>query len=662
VEFDGLRTGPSLVLAAGILACAIAHPCPAAAQTPPSDAAASERPGQEASVAPPLEDAPPEDPALFEPLMPLGEFDVVTQEPSGEAPGGPALIRYRTRFEGLDDPLVASRFRSLSSLQDNRGAATTLGQVAARAELDGQMLQRLMRSEGYYDGVVTTSVEPAADAEGWVDAALTATLGERYRVGEIQITGPATVPEGLAREALTLRTGDPLVAGRVIAAEANVALRLPEQGYPFTDVGDRDVLLDEADRTAAYTLPVDPGPRSSFGGVRWEGDRVFTPGHVATIARFEGGELYDSRMVDDLRRALVATSLFSSVGVEPIRTGEAGPDGTETVALRVIAAAAPPRNLGASAGYGTGEGVRLEASWTHRNLFPPEGALIVRGVAGDKEQRLGATFRRSNAGVRDRTLQVLAEASRERRDQSYDATSLTLAGRLSRDSTPIWRKRWTWSAGAELIGTAETARPNSDTRTYYIAAAPGSVGYDRSDDLLDPRRGFRLLGRVSPEVSLSGGTAAYVRNSIDGSAYFPLGQSTVLAGRARVGIIAGAERSDIAPSRRYYGGGGGSVRGFGFQELGPIDANGERIGGRSIVEFAVEARYRFGDFGIVPFVDAGQASNSVIPTLDDLRFGVGIGARYYTNFGPLRIDLARPVSRRAGEPQVALYVSIGQAF
>jgi translocation and assembly module TamA len=136
----------------------------------------------------------------------------------------------------------------------------------------------------------------------------------------------------------------------------------------------------------------------------------------------------------------------------------------------------------------------------------------------------------------------------------------------------------------------------------------------------------------------------------------------VLAGRVRLGMIGGAKRADLAPSRRLYGGGGGSVRGFGYRELGPIDANGERVGGRSLIEAAVEARYRFGNFGVVPFIDAGQAYTSVTPRFSDIRFGVGIGARYYTNFGPVRIDVATPVDRRPGEPRVAVYISIGQAF
>ena len=124
----------------------------------------------------------------------------------------------------------------------------------------------------------------------------------------------------------------------------------------------------------------------------------------------------------------------------------------------------------------------------------------------------------------------------------------------------------------------------------------------------------------------------------------------------------GAARDTIAPSRRLYAGGGGSVRGFGFQQLGPKDAKNDPGGGRSLTECAVAARYRCGNFGSGPFIDAGRVGEGSMPSVSGLRYGTGIGGRYYTNFGPMRLDIATPIDRRPGESKVALYISIGQAF
>jgi translocation and assembly module TamA len=124
----------------------------------------------------------------------------------------------------------------------------------------------------------------------------------------------------------------------------------------------------------------------------------------------------------------------------------------------------------------------------------------------------------------------------------------------------------------------------------------------------------------------------------------------------------GIDRFQLAPSRRFYGGGGGSVRGFAFQDLGPKDPAGRPLGGLSLTEAAAEVRYRFGDFGVVGFVDMGQVYEERVPSFKDLRTGVGIGGRYYTSFGPLRVDVATPLGRRQGESRFNVYISIGQAF
>ncbi|KQM41039.1 hypothetical protein ASE59_01650 [Sphingomonas sp. Leaf10] len=640
--------------------------------TPPA-ATTPTAPATEASV--PAETLPdavlPEAPELAQPLTPLSSFDVTPVEVAGVDDKRAVEIRYDTVIRGLDDIDGTAQFKALSSLQEGKGKAANATMVQARAREDEQLAIRIMRAKGYYDGTATSAIENPPGER--IRAIVTAIPGKQFTLGSIRVDTQPTVPPNLVQRELPLKVGDPVDAERIQAAEANVSLKLPQQGYPFVEVGQRDILLDDTAYTGAYTLPVTTGPRSSFGTYSTTGKLAFDAEHVGVLARFKEGELYDNRKVDDLRAALVSTGLFSSVSVEPQRTGQLAPDGTEYVNLLVRQDAGPPRTLAGEAGYGTGQGVRLEGSWTHRNLFPAEGALIVRGVAGTQEQGAGVTFRRSNAGRRDRTFQILANASRNNYD-AFEAFTGTLGIRWSYDSTPIWQKRFTYAYGAELIGTNEDTYDfdvgGRRRKTYGISALPLFAGFDTSDNLLNPTRGFRLKLNVSPEASVQGAARPYGRFMVEGTGYYPIGESIVIAGRARAGSIQGIARDDLAPSRRYYAGGGGSVRGFGFQELGPrtpeVDEDGNSlnrpIGGRSLNEFAIEARYRFGNFGIVPFLDAGQVYESSLPKGSDLRFGAGIGGRFYTNFGPLRVDVATPIARRPGESKIALYISIGQAF
>ncbi len=618
---------------------------------------------QDGSSAEAIADSTALDPALAEPLPPLAAFDVTPVEVPGDAGDGDTQVAYSTELNGLDVAEVRTQFDQLSALKDGDGEAANAAQVDARAREDAALLGRILTAQGYYAATTSVDVQPRDD--GSLRVVLTAKPGERYTFSSVTIDGPVAEPAGLARRELPLAAGDPIDAALVQAAEANLAVALPRQGYPFANLGERDILLADADATGAYTLPLELGPRASFGGIRTEGDLAFDARHVGVLTRFEAGQLYDSRLTDDLRQALVATSLFSAVSVEPVRTGEVLADGTERVDLLVTQDAGPARQLAAAVGYGTGQGFRVEGSWTHRNLFPPEGALTATGVLGTQEQALGVAFKRSNAGKRDRTVTLLAQVSHSNFN-AFEAFTGTLAGNIARVSTPIWQKRFTYAYGFELTGTNEQDYDfrlgKRDRQTFFIGALPGQVGFDTSDDLLNPTRGYRALVRVSPEVSLGRGTNPYGRVLVEGSTYYPIGESIVLAGRVRLGTIQGIDRQSLAPSRRYYGGGGGSVRGFGFQELGPKDPNDDPIGGRSLNEAAFEVRYRFGNFGIVPFVDVGQVYESAIPDFSSLRAGVGIGGRFYTNFGPFRVDVATPLGRKDGESAVSVYVSIGQAF
>lgn len=637
----------------------------------------------EATTAPPAEPMPettsdtlPEvtatdDPELDTPLPALEGYDV---QPNQMAATEEALpeIRYVTVVDGLHDIHLNDEFKPLSALMNGKGKAANVAQVRARATEDEALILRLLKSQGYYDGTVTTSLAQPTEAGGPVQTHIVVTPGPAYHLGLIMADAQsdgkevATLPPDLIRNALPLQPGEQIIATHVLTAEANVSVVLQQSGYPFVKVGDRDILLDGAKLTGDYTLKVDTGHRSRFGGFKSDGKEAFGADHVAALTRFDKGDLYDNRKVDDLREALVSTGLFRSVAVEPVATGTFADDGSEYVDLLVHQQRGPYRTIAGEFGYNTGEGVTATASWQNRNKFPPEGALIITAALGTQEQGLTTTFRRSNAKQRDRTFQLSSALTHNIYD-SYEAYTFNVAGSVARVSTPLWQKVWTWSYGFDLAASREATDGvvnfSDAADNYYIAALPTKLAYDRSDSLLNPATGYRASAEVTPLISLSGGGSS-LRTVFDASYYHPMGDKAIIAARSRLGVIYGGELDKIPPSRRLYAGGGGSVRGYSYQQLGPHDAAGTATGGLSLFEASVEYRYRMGDIGIVPFIDIGQSYASTTPSFSDLRVGFGIGARLYTNFGPIRIDVATPVNRDKsnGEPQIALYVGIGQAF
>jgi translocation and assembly module TamA len=455
-----------------------------------------------------------------------------------------------------------------------------------------------------------------------------------------------------------------VIAADVIAGGLALTQALGEEGYAEAKIGERDIEINHQTHLASLTLPVNPGPIARFGTIKVSGRPPFSAHHVAIIARFKRGDPFKQSKIDDLRRALIATTLVANADIKVVPV-----QGGRVVDLNVQLEPAPSHTIAGELGYGTGQGIRAEASWTDRNFFNPEGALTLRAIGGTKEQLAGVQFRRSNFLQRDQVLNAQFSVSHQKFD-AYEARTVQLSGYLERQSNFIWQKKWTWSYGIESLATDErgvfSTAGIKDTKTFLIAALPVSLGYDGSDNLLDPTRGFRLSGRVSPEYSGHGGSFSYARSQIDASAYHPVSDHVVVAGRVRLGTIFGASAFDIAPSRRFYSGGGGSVRGYGYQQLGPKDQDGDPIGGRGLAEFGLEARIRLqqfgGNFGVVPFFDGGSLTTETLPDFKDWRFAAGLGVRYYSSFGPIRVDVGVPLNRQKGDGPFAVTVSLGQAF
>ena len=629
----------------GAVAIALAIASPAHAQTPP--------PLDPESPMAPLPDLGVEWPDL-------SKTDPVEVDPAAPPEKSVEVAddqRYAVVVSGIDalSPTVATRFNQLSVLKEGEGKPANVAQIDRRARDDADLLNTILRAEGYYDANIDTDV---AAKDGRLTVTLAVEPGPLYKFGDIAVTG-------VDDSALGVKTSDAVNADSVMADEAALREKLSREGYPFAKVAEPEIVINHDTREATLSMNVETGGKRNFGGIKILGDRApFGAKHVQVIARFRPGQTYDQAMVDDLRRALVATGLVSTVKLEPVEGSAPG-----TVDIATTIEPAPPRTIAGEVGYGTGEGFRVEASWQHRNLIRPEGAVTVRGVAGTREQSLGALLRMGNFRRRDQVLNASMIASHEVR-AAYDATTFSIGANLERQTNIIWQKDWTYSYGFELIASDEkdfvATAGIAQRRTYFIGALPLTLAYDGSDNLLDPTRGFRLSGRLSPELSLQGGTFGYVRAQVDASGYVPVSDRVVIAGRTRIATTAGASRENIAPSRRYYSGGGGSVRGFGYQEIGPRNVLDQPIGGRSLAEFSLEARVRLpvfgGNFGIVPFIDAGNIYTESIPKFSGMRVGVGLGLRYYSNFGPIRVDIGTPLARRPGESVVAVQVSLGQAF
>lgn len=577
------------------------------------------------------------------------------------------------------------RFRDLSTLRQLDDGEESAPQVAARARADEALLGDILRAYGYYSGDVVRQLSggrrerddqdgEANDVASEPSVRFDILPGTRYRFGRIDLGTLPALPEPDASRliaAFGIQPGDPLYADRIVDREIELRVALGESGYPFATLAEPELLIDHARTEGDLALAVEPGGKYVFGDVISGDPRFLSGRHLGRIARFDAGDVFQQSLETDLRRAIIATGLVSSVAITPRETR--APQGNEPgeVALDVAFERAPLRTIAGAIGYGTEDGFKLETRWEHRNLFPPEGALRLRGIFGTREALASIGVRRNNFRGRDQVLNVDLFAS-DITTEAVDARGFGLRGTFEKVSNILFQKPLSWQVGGELIYTDERNRLlRSSTialprQAFSIGSLFGSVTLDGSDDLLDPTSGYRATAFLAPEVSRSQGAETfYLRAQGDASYYRSVG-STVLAGRVRAATIQGAPAEDIAPSRRLYGGGGASVRGYGFQGVGPRAALGNPTGGASLVEFALEARVETplmdGAVEVVPFIDAGSVGRDSTPDLAEIRFGAGIGIRYKTSFGPIRVDVATPINPGQFDSPVVVYVSLGQAF
>jgi translocation and assembly module TamA len=580
-----------------------------------------------------------------------------------------------------------ARFRELSTLRQLDGKTDTILQVSARARADEELLADMLRTYGYYSGEVVRQLsggrraranrdEADAGAEAAVEPSVRFDLlpGTRYRFGTIELGALALLPapdgERL-REVFAIASGDPLYADRIVERELELRVALGESGYPFAEVADPELLIDHARAEGDLTLAVQPGGKYVFGGVISSDPEFLSSRHLARMARFDEGDLFQQSLQTDLRRAVIATGLVSSVTITPREARAPVGDEPGEVALDVALERAPLRTIAAAIGYGTEDGIKVEGRWEHRNLFPPEGTLRLRGILGTREALASIGVRRNNFRGRDQVLNVDLYAS-DITTEAVDSRGFGLRGTFEKVSNLLFQKQLSWQLGGELVYTNERNRlaRNSEIalprRKFLIGGLFGSVTLDESDDLLDPTKGYRATLFLAPEASRSEGSESYyLRTQADASTYKSVGPA-VLAGRVRAATIVGAPLDAIAPSRRLYAGGGGSVRGYGFQGVGPRNDRGEATGGASLVEFSLEARIKTplmgGAIELVPFFDAGTVGLESTPDFDFVSYGAGIGLRYKTSFGPIRIDVAAPLNPSEFDSSLVVYVGLGQAF
>lgn len=568
----------------------------------------------------------------------------------------PAAAAPLARVEGVED--AGLRQALIAALGEAEAAPDDRWRAREQARDAAERARRFMESRGYYAAVV----DPRLDDEG--RPLLRVRSGPRFTFQSANVVFDqppgAREPGPEIRTALGLEAGDPVVAQDMIRARARVLDALRGSGFPDADEGEHEIIVDHAVDAARADFTFQTGPYVTFGDAEFAGGLArLDPDYIDRLTPYQIGDPASRRALSEFARRLQG---LEAVAVADARLAPPGvTDGAGNRLVDVRADPAPKHRLEGLLSVSTDEGAGAEIAWTRRNLFGQAELLTLGAVVAQLERSVSAEFVAPHWRRYAQELTLFTEAAQERTD-AFDQDVVRASAVVGRQISD----RVSASAGVE-VSTAEI-RDGRGERRLTTLSAPLGAAYDGRDDVLDPRSGVFADLAVEPGWSVGDNDVRFVRLEAGLRGYQAVSDDVVLAGRVRVGSLQGASAFRIGVDERFYAGGGGSVRGYAYQSLSPLREgfNSETLepfGGASLAEVSAEARWRYSDrLGFVGFVDGGAATTGSQPDFGAMRYGAGVGVRYYPGFGPLRIDIATPLDRRERDDVVQVYISIGQAF
>ncbi|MEM6666035.1 MAG: autotransporter assembly complex family protein [Pseudomonadota bacterium] len=594
--------------------------------------------------------------------------------------GEPVVTDPQTYQVGVEisdgDPAVEKAVQRASRLWSDRDdPASGAAGLLAKARADYRRILAALYAEGRYGGTIRILVDgreafelpPDANLLDPANVLILVEPGPTFLFNEALIVNRAPPVDDrrdqvAAPETEGFVTGEVARSGAVLRAERLGIDAWRELGYAKVRVVTRDMVADHNARTIDARVTLDPGRRAVYGPVSVEGTERMNPAFVARQTGLRPGVEYDPDDLDRARKRLARLGVFRATRLD--EADQIASDGS--LPITVVAQERKPRRIGVGVTGSTIDGAGVEAFWLHRNLFGQAERFRVDGKVGgigdtimpdEFDYSFAMSFLKPGVLTPDTDLILSVGAEREVLE-SYTETSASASVGLNHIVTDELTVR-----GAAFV---ERSRFEDDLgeRDFTTVGLDTAATYDTRDNAADATTGIFAEATVRPFYETNYGNAA-VRSTVEGRAYYGLGATNrvVFAGRLKVGALTGSPIDETPPDQLFFAGGGGSVRGYAYRNIG-VSENGTLTGGRSLVEGSAEIRARFNDtFGAAAFADFGTVTDSPLPDFSgDFKVGVGLGIRYYTGLGPLRFDVAVPLHPDDGDPDFAFYIGLGQAF
>ena len=564
------------------------------------------------------------------------------------------------QVSGQDDQLARALRAGSATVAALGDETSNLQDRLAAARSDYEKLLGLAYAKGYFGATVSVradqrevaTLSPFAPPSRVSRIAIRVDPGTQFRFGTVRI---APRPDDSVQPD-TISPDAPASSTALSAAARSAISDWRDAGYATAAVTDQTATADHRSKRLDATLRIAPGPRLRFGQFTVSGNQRTRPDRVRSIAGMPTGRVFSPEEMGNMTRRLRDTGAFDSVSL-----GERAEGGQLNVDVDLVES--PLRRIGAGAEISTDRGLALTGFWLHRNLL--RGAerlrfdISVENIWQDGNNYLdgsfATTFRRPGTLAPDTDLLLGFEIKRENQPASLSDNAVLSVGlerRISRDLSG--------GVAVEYMQERLNKRPGVDE--FRVFSAPLRVGLDTRDDRLDPSDGALVSAELRPFLGWKDAENG-VRLYLDARGYRALGTGgrMVLAGRLQFGSVSGSSIAATPSDFLFLSGGSGTVRGRGYEDLGTL-ATGRKTGGRSFLGASVEARYGVTDtIGLVGFYDIGYVGAESLPNGSGAAHdGIGIGARYKTPIGPIRLDVATPAFK--GGNGLQIYIGIGQAF
>lgn len=573
---------------------------------------------------------------------------------------------YIVKFTDIQKDETLQLLQSASELVKlNQRPPKTRASLRRRAELDLPNLVKALHSQAYYNAKITFDVDFTKTP---FEVLFNIETGPVYPLASFEV-----LPESLniLPEDLGICLYRPAYPSDIIAAEENLIHVLNRMGYPLSTMVDREVIADQNTKEIRVKLQVDPGPLAHFGKVIIDGNTCVKNAFIKQKIFWRCGDVYDPSKIECTMSALESAGVFSSISIT--NGEELAEDGQLPITIQVKEG--NQRSIGLGIGYSTQRGPGFTAQWEHRNFGGMGEKLRVSANVLKEMQEGGVSYLMPDFLSRGQDLIHAAEVEHDD-TKGYEKTSFSLSSILERQLTNCLRISF-GGMYEYLKSTEENKDGSKDTETFNLARIPLKLRWSTVDDPLDPKCGSTIFLKAIPSFQLFNDALIYTISTLTASIYKPVSRENrlILAAKMHLGSIWGTSRDTIPGSDRFNAGSENTLRGYNYHTVSPLSDDADPLGGRSMMIYTLEGRWRLSNkWGTAVFYDVGNVYTDPIPKFDSKMLqSVGLGFRYYTPVGPLRLDFAYPLNRRYVFDKKAMkkryidspyqiYFSVGQSF